>query len=45
MRRLLLAVAVVLLVLGGGTVYLSVVDIPAPTKQVEMVLPDDRLPR
>lgn len=41
-RLLLLAL---LLLLIGGAVVLVTWDIPAPTRQVETVVPDDRLPR
>ena len=34
-----------LLVVAGGSVFLAVWDIPAPTRQVETVVPDERLPR
>lgn len=43
MRRLLLLV-LLLLLLGGGA-YLTMWDIPAPTRTVDTVIPDDRLPR
>jgi hypothetical protein len=44
MSRILLALAVlVLLVLVGGFVYLSSVDLPAPRERVEKVLPSDQL--
>jgi hypothetical protein len=39
---LLLALLVVVL---GGVIFLMTWDIPAPTKQVEVQIPDDRLPR
>jgi hypothetical protein len=41
-RLLLLALLIVLI---GGGVYLVTWDIPAPTRQVETVVPDDRLPK
>ena len=34
-----------LVVLLGGVIFLMTWDIPAPTKQVEVQIPDDRLPR
>jgi len=34
-----------LLVVGGGFVVLGTWDLPAPTKAVEKVLPDERFPR
>ena len=33
-----------LLVVAGGAAFLATWDIPAPTAQVERVLPDDRFP-
>lgn len=45
MLKLTIAIVViVLLLLGGGTAYLALWDIPAPTKPVEKVIPDERLP-
>ena len=35
----------VVLLLGGGIAYLALWDIPAPTKPVEKVIPDERLPK
>jgi hypothetical protein len=32
------------LVVAGGAVFLATWDIPAPTRQIETVVPDDRLP-
>lgn len=34
-----------LLVIGGAAAFLATWDIPAPSVQVEKVLPDDRFPR
>lgn len=34
-----------LLILVGGTVFLLVWDIPAPTQRIEIEIPDDRLPK
>jgi hypothetical protein len=42
LRLLLLAF---LLVAAGGTAFLAFWDIPPPTRQVETVVPDERLPR
>ncbi|MDX6750026.1 hypothetical protein SH611_09430 [Geminicoccaceae bacterium 1502E] len=42
-RRLVLLL-ILLLLLGGGA-YLMMWDIPAPTRSIETVIPDDRLPR
>ena len=44
-RFLLILVALIILVLVGGTVFLMVWDIPAPTARVEKVIPDARFPR
>jgi hypothetical protein len=41
--RLLLIV--LLLVLLGGVAFVVTWDVPPPTKQVETVIPDERLPR
>jgi hypothetical protein len=38
-------VLLVLLAAGGGVVFLASWDMPAPTKSVEKVIPDDRFPR
>ena len=43
MLRLLL-LTIVLVAIAGGT-FLVTWDIPAPTRQVEVVVPDDKLPR
>lgn len=42
LRILLLVVAVVLI---GGAVFLATWDIPAPSRQVEKTLPNDRFPK
>lgn len=34
-----------LLVIGGGAVFLMTYDIPAPTEQIEKVIPNDRFAR
>ncbi len=44
-RFLLIAVALVVVILVGGTVFLMIWDIPAPTAHVEKVIPDARFPR
>ncbi len=41
--RILILLAVVLLL--GGLIFVVTWDIPPPTRQVEIVIPDDRLPR
>jgi hypothetical protein len=46
MRRITIFFLLLLvLVLGGGFVFLATWEIPAPSKQVEKVLDDDRFPR
>ncbi|MGE3290695.1 MAG: hypothetical protein AB7O95_04825 [Geminicoccaceae bacterium] len=40
----LLLLTIVLVVLAGG-VFLATWDIPAPTREVEVVVPDEKLPR
>jgi hypothetical protein len=46
MSRLLSALIVLaLVVVAGGAVFLATWDIPAPSKTVERVIPDDRFPR
>jgi len=46
MSRLLSALIVLaLVVVAGGAVLLATWDIPAPSKTVERVIPDDRFPR
>jgi hypothetical protein len=41
----LIAIAIVILVLIGGGIFLAVWDIPSPSKPVEKVIPDARFPR
>ncbi len=41
-RLTLLLIAVIIV---GGAVFLATWDIPAPTRQVEKVMPDNRFPR
>jgi len=46
MSRLFRALIVLtLIVVVGGSVFLATWEIPAPSKTVERVIPDDRLPR
>lgn len=46
MQRILLILAVLLvLILGGGSIILAVVDVPAPVKAIEKVIPDARFPK
>ncbi len=46
MLKLTVAILVLVVVLlGGGVTYLALWDIPAPSKSVEKVIPDERLPR
>lgn len=40
-----LTLLLILVILVGGAVFLATWDIPAPTQQVEKVLPDERFPR
>ena len=42
-RTFLLLAALVLLL--GGVIFVLTWDIPAPTRPIEVVVPDDRLPR
>jgi small neutral amino acid transporter SnatA (MarC family) len=44
-RFLLIAAALLVVILIGGTVFLMVWNIPAPTARVEKVIPDARFPR
>lgn len=44
-RFLLIILALVIVVLVGGTAFLMVWNIPAPTARVEKVIPDARFPR
>ncbi len=41
-RALLLILVIVLL---GGLIFVITWDIPPPTREVEVVIPDERLPR
>lgn len=46
MRRIvLILVAIVFVVVLGGLALLGMIDIPPPTKTIEMTLPNDRLSR
>ena len=38
-------VVAVVLVVGGGAIFLATWSIPAPTAHVEQVLPNERFPR
>jgi len=44
-RFISVLVVLLLLVLGGGMAFLASWDMPAPTKSVEKVIPDERFPR
>ncbi|WP_173380463.1 hypothetical protein [Azospirillum sp. B510] len=44
-RFLSILFVLLLLVVVGGTVFLASWDLPAPSKTVEKVLPDERFPR
>lgn len=41
----LILTAFVVLLLAGGTAFLSMWEIPAPSAPVQKVLPDERFPR
>lgn len=46
MRKIaMIAIAIVLIVILGGAVFLATWDIPPPNKVVEKGIPDDRLPK
>ena len=46
MRRIsLIVIAVAVLVIAAGAVFLASWNIPPPTKPVEKVIPDAKLPR
>lgn len=46
MSRVISVLAVLLLlVIGGGMAFLASWDMPAPSKPVEKVIPDERFPR
>ncbi len=40
-----LTILLILVLVAGGAVFLATWDIPAPTRQVEKVLPDSRFSR
>ncbi|QQP89993.1 hypothetical protein IGS68_01575 [Skermanella sp. TT6] len=44
-RLLSVLIVLVLIVAAGGSVFLATWDIPAPSRTVERVIPDDRFPR
>ena len=44
-RFLSILLVLLLLVIAGGMVFLASCDLPAPSKTVEKVLPDERFPR
>lgn len=44
-RPLLILVAVLVLLIGGGFAFLSTWNIPAPTAKIEKVIPNDRFAR
>jgi len=44
-KAILVVLVLLLAVAGGGLVFLAGWDIPAPTKHVDRVLPDDQFPR
>ncbi len=42
-RLLLIFLAVLVLIVAGGGIFLATWDIPAPTARVEKTIPNDRL--
>jgi hypothetical protein len=44
-KVLKILIALIVVILIGGAVFLATWDIPAPNQQVEKVIPDDRFPR
>ncbi|HYD69642.1 hypothetical protein [Azospirillum sp.] len=44
-RALSVLILLLLVVIGGGMAFLAAWDMPAPSKTVEKVIPDDRFPR
>lgn len=38
-------IAIALIIIAGGAVFLATWDIPPPSKPVEKVIPDAKLPR
>jgi len=44
-KLLLIGLAVLVLIVAGGTALLMVWDVPPPNQRVERVLPDARFPR
>jgi hypothetical protein len=45
MRPLIILIVVLVLLIGGGLIFLSTWNIPAPTAKIEKVIPNDRLGR
>lgn len=45
MKPALILLAVVILILAGGFAFLSTWEIPAPSAEVEKVVPNDKLSR
>lgn len=43
-RVLIILLALIILAAAAGAIYLLTWDIPAPSQEVERVLPDDRFP-
>jgi len=44
-RVISVLVVLSLLIIGGGMAFLASWDMPAPSKSVEKVIPDERFPR
>ncbi|EWY42734.1 hypothetical protein N825_02435 [Skermanella stibiiresistens SB22] len=44
-RLLSVLIVLALIVVVGGAAFLATWDMPAPSKTVERVIPDDRFPR
>lgn len=42
-KPLLSLIGIVILILAGGIVFLGTFKLPAPTQQVELQIPNDRL--
>jgi hypothetical protein len=44
-RFILIVLAILILAVVGGIAFLMIWDIPAPTGQIERVIPDAKLPK
>ncbi len=45
MRRVAIILICVAVTVAGGAVFVASVEMPPPARNVEKVIPDDRLPR